>query len=314
MVKTLNMLLAEFQFTSIENYLHLHLPRIALSRTATALAQAHTSPAAQHQPVPISLIVPCFNEEAGIRYLASSLHELAISLSDRYDVQFILIDDGSRDATWEMLTRFLSGRPDTLLLRHSQNRGVSAAIMTGLEHAHEIACSIDCDCSYDPVELKSMLPLLRENVDLVTASPYHPAGAVLNVPRWRLLLSRGSCFLYRLVTGSKLHTFTACMRVYRRSSTVGVPLQNEGFLGIAELASRLVLEGKHVVEHPATLEVRIFGQSSMKILRTIAGHLRLLTQLSYLRLSGRRSLHLVRPKRLHTQAVKATVIAPDLEP
>jgi glycosyltransferase involved in cell wall biosynthesis len=256
--------------------------------------------------------VPCFNEEAGIPYLASSLRQLNEDLGGEYDLQFILIDDGSRDRTWDVLEQYFSSRPDTLLLRHPQNRGVSAAIMTGLEQAREIACSMDCDCSYDPNELKLMLRRLRDGVDLVTASPYHPAGSVLNVPGWRLLLSRCSCSLYRLVTGRKLYTFTACMRVYRRSATVQVPLRNSGFLGVAELISRLVLEGKQVVEHPATLEVRIFGQSNMKILRTIFGHLRLLTQLAWIRLQNRRA-YIENSSRLSPQNAKSTTIASEVE-
>jgi len=224
-----------------------------------------------------------------------------------------LVDDGSRDRTWDVLTQYLLARPDTLLLRHPQNRGVSAAIMTGLEQAREVACSMDCDCSYDPNELKAMLRGLRDGVDLVTASPYHPAGSVLNVPQWRFFLSRCSCTLYRLVTGRKLYTFTACMRVYRRSATVHIPLRNAGFLGVAELISRLVLEGKQVVEHPATLEVRIFGQSSMKILQTIWGHLRLLTRLAWIRLQNRRPAPIESPSRLSPQSAKSTTIASEVE-
>jgi hypothetical protein len=96
------------------------------------------------------------------------------------------------------------------------------------------------------------------------------------------------------------------MRVYRRSATVHIPLQNGGFLGVAELISRLVLEGKQVEEHPATLEVRIFGQSSMKVLRTILGHLRLLSQLAWIRLQNRRPPTVESGSRLSPQRAKVT--------
>ena len=58
------------------------------------------------------------------------------------------------------------------LVRHETNSGVSAGILTGIRAAdHEIVASMDCDCSYDPLELKRMLPLLTDGVDLVTPSP-----------------------------------------------------------------------------------------------------------------------------------------------
>jgi polysaccharide deacetylase family protein (PEP-CTERM system associated) len=237
--------------------------------------------------VPVSIVIPCYNEEASIPYLARSLDELKASLTADYDVQFILVNDGSSDGTARLLEQLFGSRRDSLLLRHERNRGVAAAVWTGLEHAREIACSMDCDCSYDPHELKPMLRLLDCGVDLVTASPYHPKGRVSNVPAWRIGLSRGASILYQVVTGRKIHTFTSCLRVYRRSAALATPLQHPGFLGIAELAGRFALSGRTIVEHPATLELRLFGRSKMRIARTIAGHLDLLASLAWSRLTRR---------------------------
>jgi dTDP-4-amino-4,6-dideoxygalactose transaminase len=147
---------------------------------------------------------------------------------------------------------------------------------------------MDCDCSYDPLEFSRMLPLMTDDVDLVTASPYHPQGCVKNVPGWRLLLSKGLSTIYRIVLPQKLHTWTSCFRVYRKSAIEKLSLHEAGFLGTAELVGQLCLNGSKIVEHPATLEVRIFGESKMKTFHTIAGHLRLVQQLVQQRL-GRTS-------------------------
>jgi hypothetical protein len=61
-------------------------------------------------------------------------------------------------------------------------------------------------------------------------------------------------------------------------------LRESGFLGIAEMTGRLDLQGSRIVEHPATLEVRLFGHSKMKTLKTIAGHLGLLSRLLSMRI------------------------------
>jgi dolichol-phosphate mannosyltransferase len=143
-----------------------------------------------------------------------------------------------------------------------------------------------------------MIPLLGEGVGLVTASPYHPQGHVRNVPPWRLSLSRAASFLYRRVLRQKLYTYTSCFRVYRRSLMEGLSLREPGFLGIAETLGRLDLKRIRIVEHPATLQVRIFGHSKMKTLRTIFGHLRLLTRLAALRAAqgvGRRAANGILP-------------------
>jgi hypothetical protein len=118
----------------------------------------------------------------------------------------------------------------------------------------------------------------------VTASPYHPEGKVLNVPGWRLALSKISSFLYRRVLRQKLYTYTSCFRVYRRSAVADLRLRYGGFLGVAELIGQMDLRGGKIIEYPTTLAVRMLGRSKMKVLRTILGHLRLMGRLLWMRL------------------------------
>jgi hypothetical protein len=161
--------------------------------------------------------------------------------------------------------------------------------MTGLRRAEtEVVCSMDCDCTYDPLELGAMIARLEDGVDVVTASPYHPAGHVRDVPGWRLFLSRSLSRLYRLVLHQRLHTYTSCFRVYRRSKTIGLEARHDGFLGVAELLVRHDLAGHRIVEHPTTLNVRRLGQSKMRLARTITGHLGLLATVVRERLAALR--------------------------
>jgi polysaccharide deacetylase family protein (PEP-CTERM system associated) len=136
-------------------------------------------------------------------------------------------------------------------------------------------------------ELGPMVTLLTPGVDMVTASPYHKNGKVLNVPEWRLFLSRTLSKMYGMVLHHQLATYTACFRVYRRSTVADVPLSRAGFIGVAELLGRLDLGGSGIVEYPTTLEVRILGRSKMKIVKTMAGHIRLLIELIGMRLFHR---------------------------
>jgi polysaccharide deacetylase family protein (PEP-CTERM system associated) len=249
-------------------------PRLAVRELTLTL-----SPPAER--VPVTVVVPCYNEELVLPYLANTLESVGAAMSHRYELRYVFVDDRSTDGTWASLQRLFGGRENATLVRHERNRGVAAAIMTGLRAATtEVVCSIDCDCTYDPHELARFIPLLDDGVDLVTASPYHPDGTVRNVPEWRLFLSRGLSGMYRLVLRHKLHTYTSCFRVYRRSAFAGLPLRHSGFLGIAEMLGRLDLGGGRIVECPATLEVRMLGRSKMKIARTIVGHLGLLARLA----------------------------------
>ncbi|MFO0428704.1 MAG: glycosyltransferase [Planctomyces sp.] len=229
---------------------------------------------------PVTLVIPCYNEEGSLPYLARTLEHLRGALASDYHLHVLFVDDCSRDNTRETLRALFADESDVRIVCHEVNKGVSAAILTGLEAATtDIVCSIDCDCSYDPHELLKMLPLMKPGVAMVTASPYHPNGRVKNVPGWRLCLSHGLSTIYRAVFGQKLSTWTSCFRVYRRSQILDLPLNESGFLGTAELAAQLCLHKREIAEHPAVLEVRLFGASKMKTLRTIRSHLRLLARL-----------------------------------
>ena len=290
--------LTRYRFGSAADYLGLTPPVLAPERPAEPPTPAQPSGwldevhlAAGWSPqrgVPVSIVVPCYNEELIVPYLANTLDQVRAALAEQFAVQFVLVDDASTDATWDSLQQLFGGHADCTLVRHTQNRGVAAAIMTGLRTAGtEIVCSIDCDCSYDPLELARMIPMLGDDVDLVTASPYHAAGGVRNVPEWRLFLSRGLSRLYRRVLHHKLATYTSCFRVYRRSAFIGQGLEEGGFLGIAEMLGRLDLAGGRIAEFPTVLDVRLLGRSKMKVARTILGHLRLLSRLVAMRLTRR---------------------------
>jgi glycosyltransferase involved in cell wall biosynthesis len=232
----------------------------------------------------LTIVVPCFNEELVLPFLRDTLSSARQLLGKTYDLQIILVDDGSTDRTWPVLQELFQSDPEYRLLRHASNLGIAAAILTGIRAAEtEIVCSIDSDCTYDPHQLEKLVPMLTSGVDLATGSPYHPLGKVEDVPPWRLGLSKVASSLYRLVLHQKLYTYTSCFRVYRRSAILNLDLKQSGFLGIAELIGKLDLQGSTIVECPARLEGRVLGASKMKVVRGIAGHLYLLGQLIAMR-------------------------------
>lgn len=279
-----------YSFTDIAGFLGLRRglpmePAIAELKSEQPLLVQGT----QTESTPVTIVIPCYNEQESLPYLANTLRSVEKRLLESdFTTEFVFVDDCSTDATLETLRNLFGSNENVRILEHEVNKGVAAGIMTGLRAAQtEIACSMDCDCTYDPHELAPMLTLMGTDVDMVTASPYHKDGGVRNVPGWRLFLSRGASFLYRRVLRSKMDTYTSCFRVYRKRSLDGIVLNESGFLGVAEMLGRLDLRGGKIVEYPAVLDVRLFGISKMKTLRTLAGHLKLLTDLAKLRWFGK---------------------------
>jgi dolichol-phosphate mannosyltransferase len=228
-----------------------------------------------------------YNEKDSIPTLAATMSRLGERLAPNYELEVVLVDDGSRDGTTEEAGKWFGSLPRVILLRHDRNRGPGAAVRTGFAKATgDIICTIDSDCTFDPLKIPRMVEMLdSKKVDIVTASPYHPQGGVENVPPWRLLLSRGASVLYRRICSCKLYTYTSFMRVYRRRVIDTVSFQGDGFAAFTEILLRAAHQGYKVAELPETLKSRASGTSKMKVAYTVRTHMKLMLQALWWRLS-----------------------------
>ena len=234
----------------------------------------------------VTIVVPCYNEEEGLPYLAQKLDALISELGQDKQLSFILVDDGSTDTTWDGMQRLFAKRPGFTCIRHNANRGIAAASLTGIQAARDEAVAvIDSDCSYEPTLISEMLPHLGADVSIVTASPYHRLGGVDGVPQWRLFLSQAASWAYRQLLRNKLATYTSCFRIYRRSAILSVSLSRNGFTGVAEKLALLDQRGWRIVEVPALLKSRQFGESKLRVARVTRGHLGLMSQIAIARVT-----------------------------
>src|SRR5216683_2775412 len=96
----------------------------------------------------LSIVVPLYNEEEGIAQL---IHAIFNVLSMDADfLELVLVDDGSYDRTAEMVSKLAECEPRIRLLRHDRNRGLGAAIRTGLEAAEgDLILYTDADLPFD---------------------------------------------------------------------------------------------------------------------------------------------------------------------
>jgi dolichol-phosphate mannosyltransferase len=232
----------------------------------------------------LTVVVPLFNEADSMERLRSELWRLRGALAGKYEAEFVLVDDGSTDETAAAVEHLFAEEERVRCVRHAANRGLAAALATGIADAKTpIVASIDADCTYEPVQLVALLERFADGVDIVVASPYHPMGAVVGVPAWRVAISKIASRMYRFVLRNQLHTYTSCFRVYRRNSVIGLPQTRRGFVGVVELLWQLDRRGGTIVECPARLTVRKTGHSKMRILTTTLGHLRLLAAAAWQR-------------------------------
>jgi dolichol-phosphate mannosyltransferase len=236
----------------------------------------------------LSIIVPCYNEVDNISRLHDELLPVVEEMvGQRWNntseeigsAEIIFVDDGSRDETLSRLKECFSGESKTELvfkfLRHKTNLGLGAAIRTGFSNAEgDVLITVDSDGTYKFSEIPVLLSFLTHGVAIVTASPYHPLGGVVGVPAYRLILSKGSSFLYRVLVDWHVHTYTCLFRAYRPEVIKDICFESDGFLAGTEILVKTILKGYPVAEFPSVLHKRMYGASKARIVQTILSHLR----------------------------------------
>jgi dolichol-phosphate mannosyltransferase len=226
----------------------------------------------------LSILIPCYNEIDNVPKLQQEFLPVAKDLAAHFTMEVVFVDDGSRDGTLAALKEVFGETQDlpfsVQFARHAVNRGLGAALRTGFSIAQgQVIVTTDSDGTYRFSKIGELLARLSPGIDVVTASPYHPQGEVAGVPAYRLILSRGSSAIYRVLLDKHIHTYTALFRAYRRQVIERVSFSSDGFLAGTEILVNSLLLGFRVAEYPAVLHSRVAGVSKAKLLRTILAHL-----------------------------------------
>lgn len=232
-------------------------------------------------PPKLSVVVPCFNEEANVPRYAIELFTPILKTVP--EAEFIFVDDGSTDTTVVRLEELCKTRKDSRLVRHERNRGLGMAVKTGLTHATgKAVVFLDADLTFHPGEFHKLWAAYADDVDCVIGSPM--LGQMEHVPAVRKLLSHGVNLMYRVLLGQRITATSSIFRLYRMSRMKHLNLASESFDINAEIIYRLVQGKAQIMEVPVTLLTRTGGVSKISTFREIKNHLRLLTRIFWWRL------------------------------
>jgi dolichol-phosphate mannosyltransferase len=235
----------------------------------------------------LSIIAPCYNEVENVIKLHDELLPVVEEMvlhdwkfaEGNCSAEIIFVDDGSRDGTTARLQEVFGSQNNSgvvfKFLKHETNLGLGAAIRTGFNQAEgDIVVTVDSDGTYKFSEIPALLACLTPDVDIVTASPYHPKGDVIGVPANRLILSRGSSLIYRILVDWHIYTYTSLFRAYRSTVIKSIPFEANDFLAGTEILVKALLKGYRAAEFPASLYKRMYGVSKARIAQTILSHLK----------------------------------------
>jgi len=228
----------------------------------------------------ISIIIPLFNERENILLYPADLFPIVdrIATDCSESFEYIMVDDGSMDDTFQQITKIARERKDVRIFRHTKNSGMGTAIRTGIAEAKgELIITMDSDLTFRPEDIRKLIAAYRHSgADCVSGSPYLEDGLLEEVTPSRLLLSRSVNFLYRLLLGGKISCVSPIFRLYRKEIFHEMTVSSNNFEINAEIISKLLIKKKRVVEVPVPLLKRRHGTSKIRITKEIRNYLLLL--------------------------------------
>jgi dolichol-phosphate mannosyltransferase len=232
----------------------------------------------------VVVVLPAYNEAARLEVLLNRIQSALTGQSYR----IVVVDDGSRDSTPEILRRRSADLP-LVAVTHPVNCGLAQTLYDGLRWAadhcsdDDVVVTMDADDTHDPTYIPALATRIAAGYDVVIASRFQPGSAVLGVPLHRRMFSYGVLVLLRLCMPIAGVRDFACGyravrgRVLRETlRTFGerlFELRDWGFICTAELLWKFHACGARCTEVPFVLRYDMKESvSRMRAFRTIAGY------------------------------------------
>ncbi|MEI6564468.1 MAG: glycosyltransferase family 2 protein [bacterium] len=203
----------------------------------------------------LSIVIPIYNEAATILELLTLVSAVDVGL----DKELILVDDGSRDGTRDILKKVAADHPEWRVLFHEVNRGKGAALRTGFAAATgDFVIIQDADLEYDPREYPILLrPLLENRADVVFGSRFQGGGPHRVCFFWHYQGNKFLTTVSNIMTNLNLTDMEVCYKIFRRSVIQNLTLREDRFGFEVEITAKVARTKCRIYEVP----ISYYGRS-----------------------------------------------------
>jgi glycosyltransferase involved in cell wall biosynthesis len=241
-------------------------PTVVPQRSATAARQDAVSQS--RELLDLSIVVPVHDEEDNVAPLHEALSKALRALGRSYEI--IVVDDGSRDDTYQRLARLADADDAFKVIKLRRNFGQTAAMAAGFDYAvGEVVVPMDGDLQNDPADIPRLLDKLEEGYDVVSGWRKDRQDSAI-----RRLPSRMANWLIGRVTGVRLHDYGCTLKAYRADVIAETRLYGEMHRFLPALAAQT---GARIAEIPVLHHPRVSGRSKYGLRRTFKVLLDLMT-------------------------------------
>ncbi len=203
----------------------------------------------------LSVIIPVYNEEKTIEAVVRRVQQAP------FKKEIIIVDDGSRDGTREVLAR-LDEEPDIRVFSQPENRGKGACLRRGFAVATgDVIVIQDADMEYDPNDFAVLMgPILSGQADVVYGSRFATPERRVN-SSWHTWGNRTLTMLSNRCTGLRLTDMETCYKVFRAEIIKSIKLVSDRFGFEPEVTAKVArIPGIRIFEVPISYHYRSFAE------------------------------------------------------
>jgi len=232
----------------------------------------------------LSIVISLFNEEESLPELVRWIEE--VMAREKFSYEIIMVDDGSRDASWNIIRKLAEKNQCIRGISFRRNYGKSAALYHGFEAAEgRVVVTMDADLQDSPEEIPEMYRMVvEEGYDIVSGwkKKRHDNKLTKNLP------SKLYNWTARKITGIRLHDMNCGLKAYRNEVVKNIEVYGEMHRYIPYLAKNAGFD--KITEKPVHHQKRKYGKSKFGLERFVNGFLDLIS-LWFLSRFGKKPMH-----------------------
>ena len=235
-------------------------------------------------PKDISIIIPLLDEAESLPELTEWIERVMAAGGRSHEI--IMVDDGSRDCSWDVITDLSKKYPSVSAIRFRRNYGKSAALYCGFKKAcGRVVITMDADLQDSPDEIPELYrTIVEDGYDLVSGWKQNRQDNVLT----KNLPSKLYNATARRITGIKLHDMNCGLKAYRNEVVKNIEVYGEMHRYIPYLAKNAGFS--NIGEKPVHHQKRKYGKSKFGMERFVNGMLDLVS-LWFLGTFGKKPMH-----------------------
>jgi glycosyltransferase involved in cell wall biosynthesis/phospholipid N-methyltransferase len=209
----------------------------------------------------LSVVIPVYNERFLVRELVQRV--LDVRIPGVREIETVIVDDGSKDGTREILREIAEAHPQTVrYVEHEKNGGKGAALRTGIAHTTgDLIVFQDADLEYDPRDYARLVrPFLEDGADVVYGSRFLPSERRRVLYHRHALGNRILTALSNWFTDLDLTDMETCYKMFRAPLLKSIPIRSNDFAIEPEITAKIAKRECRIFEVPISYLGRTYRE------------------------------------------------------